>query len=76
MIMSLIQKRDHFRKFLVEKFSLDPKRKCMLPGPGAKRKKRNDACWNDFWLTDAELDGLVQEVMVAYTAVTQRENLW
>ena len=62
MSMSSNQKRAHARRFFVKKFSLDPKLECMLPGPGAKRKNRNEACWLEFWLTDVELDGLLDEI--------------
>ena len=60
--MSIPEKYNHLRAFLFKKFTLSPQSLCMLPGRGIKRK-RNDACWLDFWMTDPELDVLVHEVM-------------
>ena len=64
--MTLIEKRSHFRKWLVQKFSLDPKRQCMDPGPGSKRLGQNEAKWEGFWLSDAELEQLVKSIFLHY----------
>ena len=64
--MSLVQKQDHFRNWLFQKFSLDPEHKCMTPGFGSKRKLRNEAGWENFCLSDAELDELVKSVFDDY----------
>ena len=60
--MSIPEKSNHLHAFLFKKFTLSPQNLCMLPGRGIKRR-RNDACWLDFWMTDRELDVLVHEVM-------------
>jgi hypothetical protein len=64
--MSLVAKQKHFRNWLVQKFSLDPKKQCMMPGPGFKRLLQNEARWEDFWLSDAELDQLVKSIFEDY----------
>ena len=61
------QKWERLRAFIFQKFTLDPRGRCMYPTTG-KRKRRNDACWPEFWLSDQELDGIVAEVMNAYEA--------
>jgi len=71
--MSIPQKWRMVRAFIFEKFTLDPNGRCMLPLPPQKRKKRNDASWPDFWLSDAELDEVVTQVMTAYEAPLQHE---
>ena len=63
--MTLVEKRSHFRKWLVQKFSLDPKRQCMSPGPGAKRCK-NEAKREGFELKDTELEELVKSIFSHY----------
>ena len=68
LMMTPLQKKERLRAFIFEKFTLDPWGRCMLPGPGEKRKKRNDAFWPDFWLSDTELDIIVTQVMIAYEA--------
>lgn len=68
MEMTPSEKKRQTRAFIVQKFTLDPKGRCMLPPSGHKWKTRNDASWLGFWLTDAEVDQLVLEVMSAYEA--------
>ena len=60
--MSIPEKSKHLHAWLFMKFTLSPQSLCMLPGCGVKRK-RNNACWLGFWMTDRELDVLVHEVM-------------
>ena len=48
---------------MVKKLSLDPRGKCMLPRPGGWRKRRNEISWSGFEMNDAELDGVLDEVM-------------
>ena len=64
--MSIPQKRIMVRKFILNKFTLDPKHLCMNPRVGEKRKLRNDASWPGFWLSDEEFDDIVTRVMSAY----------
>ena len=54
------------RKFILDKFTLDPKHIRMNPRVGEKRKVRNDASWPGFWLSDEEFDDIVTRVMSAY----------
>ena len=68
------QKTRHVRSWLFRKFTMDPRGECMLPGPGAKRKHRNEASWKGFTLTDAELDKLVQSVMGDYFQAVSRQD--
>jgi hypothetical protein len=35
----------------------------MYPSVGSKRERRNDARWDDVWMTDTELETFVREVM-------------
>ena len=64
--MTFSQQAQCLREFLLFKFSMDPQNVCMLPGIGAKRKHRNNAQWNGFELTDAEMERLVADVMREY----------
>ena len=48
------------------KFSLDKELKCMLPIEVHRRKPHNEASWKGFWMTDAELENLVREIMTDY----------
>ena len=64
--MSIPEKRTMVHKFIFDKFTLDPRRLCMYPRVGQKRKPRNDACWPGFWLSDEELVDIVTRVMTAY----------
>ena len=64
--MTLQQKGAHLRAFILNKFSLDPNKRCLLPTPGNARKRCCDARWPDFWLTDKEADTLVTETLNAY----------
>ena len=66
--MSPAEKRKRVHAFIFQKFTLDPRNRCMVPGPGQKRKQRNEASWPGFWLSDQELDGIVAEVMTAFEA--------
>jgi len=63
--MTLVEKRSHFRKWLVQKFSLDPQRQCMSPLPGAKRCK-NEAKWEGFEINDRELEELINSIFSHY----------
>ena len=60
--MSIPEKSKHLHSWLFKTFTLHPQNLSMQPGPGVKRK-RNNAGWLDFWMTDRELDELVQEVI-------------
>ena len=62
-IMSHEEKYQHVHTWLFKKISMDPYNHVMLPGPWEKWKKRNDACWGGFWMTDRELKELVREVL-------------
>ena len=42
------------------------KLKCMLPVKAYRRKPSSEACWNGFWMTDAELEKLVRDIMTDY----------
>ena len=64
--MTLPQRGTRLHSFLFTKFSLDKKMRCMLPGPGLPKKPRNEACWREFWLSDAELNSVVAETMEEY----------
>ena len=64
--MTLEEKQRHVRKWLFQKFTLDPKGQCMNPGPGSKRLGRNEAKWEGFWLNDAELEELVKSIFLLY----------
>ena len=64
--MSPQKKRERLRDWMYQKFSLDPKSRCMLPGRGCKRKSRNEACWHGFELTDADLEHVLGETMETY----------
>ncbi len=66
--MSPQNKRKRLRDWMYQKFSLDPQSRCMLPGPGSKRKKRNEACWFGFELTDADLEHVLRDTMETYLA--------
>ena len=62
------QQWERLRAFIFQKFTLDPRGRCMLPVPGEKGKQRNEASWPGFWLSDQELDDIVTQVMTAYEA--------
>ena len=77
--MDKTQQTEHLRHFILEKFSLDPEKKIMIPEKvkgeegyeeqqKMKRsgllKKRCDACWTGFQLEN--MDSLVKEVMKDY----------
>ena len=64
--MSDSQKAKHLRSWLVHKFSLDPDERCMLPGNGRRRKKRNDIGWVGFEMSDDDLDTVMAQVIAAY----------
>ena len=68
--MTSPEKKQALRAFIFSKWSLDPKRLCMLPELEHNRSKRNDACWHGFWLLDSEVDQIVDQVMAAYDAAT------
>ena len=60
-IMSHEKKFEHVHRWLFKKFTMDPSNRGMLPCSWENRKKRNDACWEGFWMTDRELEHLVRE---------------
>ncbi len=64
--MSTRQKRQRLRKFLFKKFSMDKEEKCMMPTDSRKRKRRNDAQWIGFELTDDQLEQVIRDTMEAY----------
>jgi hypothetical protein len=70
--MSHEQKRWHLWKFLMTLFSLDPLHRGMLPGPYIEYKRRNDACWEGFWMCDEELAWLVFDIMEDYRRQSER----
>ena len=53
------------RSWLLRKFSMDPNGHRMLPVSG-KRKHRNNAQWTGFEMNDAEMESLVEHVMIQY----------
>ena len=59
------------RNFMLSKFSLDPYKRVMNPGPGHRRKRVNNARWIGIDLTDDEMDRVVDEVMRGYTETTE-----
>jgi len=69
--MSRREKRSHLRRWLFTKFTLDKERRVMLPRIANRRKARNEICWTGFWMTDQELDQLVQEIGRDYDVLTQ-----
>ena len=52
--------------WLMKKFSWDPDLQCMDPEPGAKRRKRNEAAWEGFYLTDTEVVQWANTTIAAY----------
>ena len=70
--MSPAQKWKRVHAFIFQKFTLDPCGYCMLPRVGQKRRRRNEASWAEFWLSDQELEGIVTDVMSAYEAPRDR----
>jgi len=73
--MTTPQKGRMVRAFIFEKFTSDPRGRCLLPEVRQKRKKRSDAYWPDFWLSETEVDGIVAQVMAAYEAAPPTEPL-
>ena len=67
--MSPEKKRKRLCNWMYQKFSLDPQSRCMLPSPGCERKKRNEACWFGFELTDADLEHVLRDTMKTYLMV-------
>ena len=57
------------------KFSWDKELQCMWPADSEKLKPRNEAGWRGFWLTDKELDGLVEEIFEDYAAQAEQQSL-
>jgi hypothetical protein len=64
--MSIRAREDRFFEFLFQLFTVDPSGKSMQPAFGSDPRKRNNACWNGFSLTDDELLGLVRESISIY----------
>ena len=60
------QGKSDFYEFLFQLFTVDPSGKSMQPAFGSDPRKRNNACWNGFSLTDDELLGLVRESFIIY----------
>jgi hypothetical protein len=71
--MSAYQKQCHLHKFLRKKFSMDRKCKVMFPDTDRRRKGRNAACWEGFWLTDSEVDSIVSDVMEEYQQMRHQQ---
>jgi hypothetical protein len=69
--MTFNEQTNCLRTFLLFKFSMDQDMHCMMPAIGVKRKHRNNAQWIGFWLTDAEMERLVADVMRQYTQATE-----
>ena len=51
------------KKFLWKKFSTDPSGKAMVPPTGTKAKELS---WVGFWLTEREVDSIIEAVMSSY----------
>ena len=64
--MTLPQRGTRLHSFLFTKFSLDKTMNFMLPRHDRDMKPRNEACWREFWLSDAELTSVVAETMEEY----------
>ena len=64
--MTLGEKDEVLRAWLFLKFTMDPNAEVMNPEPGSRRKFCNDMSWRGFWLSEEELDCLVQEVLSEY----------
>ena len=62
--MSDDQKRDHLRVWLFRKFSVDMRNVTMLPDDPNDRRP-NNAGWIGFYMTDAELERVVNEIFPA-----------
>ncbi len=60
------QQTEHLRKWLLHKFSMDKQGKRMDAIHESERKPRNNAQWEGFEMKDAELEGLVEQVMLQY----------
>jgi len=72
--MTVPQKGKRLHDFLFTKFSLDKQNECMMPDSHRRKKLRNDAGWNGFYLRDTELTTLVNETMEEY-AVTKQKTI-
>ena len=72
--MTVPQKCKRLHDFLFTKFSMDKQNQCMMPDYHKRKKRRNDAGWNGFWLRDTELTILVNETMEEY-AVTKQKTM-
>jgi hypothetical protein len=64
--MTPTQMHQRLRDWMYKKFSLDPKSRSMLPAPGMKRKRHNEACWFGFQLTDEQLEQVLRDTMETY----------
>ena len=62
--MSDDEKRDHLRVWLFGKFSVDRRNVTMLPDDPNDRRP-NNAGWIGFYMTDAELERVVNEIFPA-----------
>ena len=72
--MTFNEQTNHLRDFLLQKFSLDPDMRCMLPGIGARRLPRNNARWIGFELTDVEMERLLKDVMSQYAQAVEQAS--
>ena len=76
--MTAKQRRQHLWQWMFRRFSIDERNERMVPygwpddQRGVKRRMdgrmTNEACWEGFWLDDAELDELVDVVCCLYDA--------
>ena len=66
--MDMRQKRRALRSWLFKKFTMDKAEQRMYPAQDMPTKKLNDINWLGFWLTDAEFEQVVDEIMTAYEA--------
>ena len=64
--LSWDEKENYLLQFLISQFSYDPKVECMNPSTGEKRKGRNDACWEGFWLGDQEVADMANTIISEY----------
>ena len=64
--LSWDQKEKYLLQVLISQFSYHPKLLCMNPATGQKRKGRNDAAWEGFWLGDEEVSEMAKTIISEY----------
>ena len=64
--LSWDEKENYLLQFLISQFSYDPKLECMNPSTGEKRKGRNGAGWEGFWLEDQEVADMANTIISEY----------